>query len=87
MIEEDGNQANVGGARIEQTEMEDLEKIQSVSQPVLTQESLVRELLTSVPKVVHLALAQCLELMGDVLMVRTIKMTSLSEWKRNGLVC
>lgn len=53
--------------RITSTKTDNLESMPPGSQPLLTQEALVRELPTSIPDVVHHARTQGLEVLGDFL--------------------
>lgn len=62
----DGKQANQSGKQNTSTETNDFEAIPSVSQHVLTQESLVGALSTPIQSAVHHTLAPVLEVPGDM---------------------
>lgn len=66
VMEDDGNRANVERKGMASTETDGLASMPSGSQPVPTQKPLVEELPTSIPIAVHHALAQRLEVLGDV---------------------
>lgn len=67
-MEEDGIRASMEGEGIASTDTNDFKAITSGSQPLLMQESLMGELSTPIPIVVHHAPAQSLEVLRDVSM-------------------
>lgn len=68
VLEHNWNLENVAGKEVAPTEAYYLELMPSGPQPVLAQESLVRELLTTIFNVVYHALSQGLEVRGNLSM-------------------
>lgn len=66
VVEEDGSRADVKGDGIAFMEPDNLEAMQTVTQPVLTQEQLVGELPTFIPSVAHHAFSQGLKVLSNV---------------------
>lgn len=66
VMEHDGSLANVKEQQITSAETDEWEAMPSGSRPWLTQDTLVGELLTPIPNLVHHALYQGLEVLGDV---------------------
>lgn len=72
-MEENWNRANSEGKIIASMETGDIKSILSRSQPMLAQESIARELLTTTSIGHYYALAQCLEAQRDVSVSRSFR--------------